>query len=163
LKNWVLILVLWLVFVSSFAAPAVAEDKEAKYNLHRTQLALERWAADNPTGEYPADLYAVLEAGYLTEWPDNPYLPFRKMLPTKVEDFVPGGIIYVPYEHPYARGGFSAYYLAAYGAVPASGLDLFAGPANFNLPQNKWQIQGDGRPEGIIILLASYPEPRGIF
>ena len=68
-----------------------------------------------------------------------------------IGNFMPGGIIYHPYKYPGYKG-LSAYYLSCYGATPNSGR------------QNLQILDKSGKhQQKLLILLSSYPEPRGVF
>lgn len=45
----------------------------ARQHLHAVQLALERFAVDSPAGNYPQDIHELAVAGYLPEFPTNPF------------------------------------------------------------------------------------------
>jgi len=168
----VVLLLLGFLFVSSsqahFSSGVVhveytltESDLTALENLHRVQLAIERYAMYNPSGEYPPDLQILVEEGYLDgyEWPHNPYAKgnpgvFLRMHQVEIGNFMPGGIIYYPFEVPGFKG-LSAYNLSVYGATPDSGRDYLLGLITYGDLKVKL--------EGGLILLSSYPEPRGCF
>ncbi|OYT41390.1 hypothetical protein B6U80_01460 [Candidatus Pacearchaeota archaeon ex4484_26] len=132
------------------------KDIEAITNLHKVQLAIERYAAYNPTGEYPPDLQTLIDEGYMHEWPKNPYAKgnpgvFLRMHQVDLGNFMPGGIIYDPYKYPGYKG-LSGYHLSVYGATPDSG-------------RQKILIfdESGKHQQRLLIWLSSHPEPRGVF
>jgi hypothetical protein len=56
-----------------------AKCAEVKQNLHAIQLAVERFAVDDPGSFYPSRIEDVIARGYLAEFPVNPFtgLPMR--------------------------------------------------------------------------------------
>jgi len=129
-------------------------DRGAVENLHKVQLSIERYAIDHD-GEYPLNLQALMTL-YISEWPKNPYSKgnpgiFLRMHQVEIGNFMPGGIIYYPYEYP-GYEGMSSYYLAVYGATLDSGrnVSLKIGSTTVNLGE-------------VLIVLSSRPEPRGVF
>lgn len=71
-----LLLLMGLLLISSSQVQSfivTKNDRTAFESLYRVQLGLERYAACNPTGEYPPDLQTLIEGGYVYlgryEWP----------------------------------------------------------------------------------------------
>jgi hypothetical protein len=58
---------------------------EAKLNLHAVQLALERFAVEQPDSTYPADIRELISTGFLTEFPPNPFTG-QPMQPISIVD-----------------------------------------------------------------------------
>ncbi len=155
---------------SSFAQSRPADtaaisqaDMAMKQLTHAVQLGLERYKLD--FGVCPDSLQALLNEGYLTEMPDNPYASLWSQSPAKCieEDLsfrpTPGAIVY----HPYTLDGDSlgGYILLGTGMKDSdtsavSAHDLFYGEPRWDsmkyfMPDGK----GDGRPERYVIMLSS--------
>jgi len=50
-----------------------ANAVRSKENLHAVQIALERFAVDQPTNAYPQSIQQVIDAGYMEQLPINPF------------------------------------------------------------------------------------------
>lgn len=97
----------WVVFLAAayiawgivfVAIPRVAWHKKAeisKRNLHTIQLAVERYAVDFE-GDYPYDINELVKAGYIDEFPVNPFsgMPMQACPPGSEPP--PGDFIYEP-------------------------------------------------------------------
>ncbi len=159
------------VILQDASWPDAQPDNRAKDALHRIQLSIERYAADDPNGVYPPDLQTLVDEGYLY-WPLNPYAEDKegvkkRMTQVKPGDFEPGGVIYLPFEFPSYEGkGYLAYYLAVYGAEPDGGMDV--GSFKDGSFEFYWDVENvpappnfaggrDGENDGIIIVLSSGP------
>ena len=65
---------LWLVLFNWIPRARYANKAaQAKQNLHAIQLALERFAVDSEDSRYPSHPDELLQKGYLSEWPINPF------------------------------------------------------------------------------------------
>ncbi len=160
----------WLIYHDA-AWHASQVDRRAKEAAFQMQLGVERYAVDNEV--YPLNLQTLVDESY-TYWPLNPLAELDASAPTRViqvkpGEFVPGGIVYFPFEFPgYEGKGLSAYYIGIYGAAPDEGSDVGAMtpdgwrfywydenlPAPIGFTQDK-----DGELDGIVVLLSSGPAP----
>jgi len=160
------------IILHDYAWLSANPDNRAKSKLHEIQLALERYAADND-GLYPQELEIIQEQGYIYP-PLNPYKDVvpdapERMWQVKPGEFVPGGIVYLPFTMPGKEGGLVGYELALMGAKKDGGMDVGAETPEgwkmrwYYLEKVKEIPKGftdktDGIPDGIIMVLSSGPE-----
>lgn len=163
------LMIVCLLPLSAFAqddaarAEAIARaDKQMMQLLHAVQLGVERYAVDY--GAFPPSLQPLMDEGYLSDPPANPYFGLDKNAPERlVEEELewrptPGAVVY----HPYSLNGstLDGYILLAAGTKEsgANGLhahDLFYGEPRWDSLRLLLEDgQGDGRPEQYIILLS---------
>ncbi len=125
---------------------AKSANIKVKQLLHAVQLGLERFAVDNPTGNYPDSIDQLVQQRYLIQGlyinpvtSVNGDVPNARDVPFGWSDVAPGNFTYLKrYD---GSGGVTGYALVGYGASLES-----AGVADFN---------ADGTHDGTIILLAS--------
>ena len=88
-------LVWGLLFVAIPRSIWHGKAKVAKANLHTIQLVVERYAVDYE-GDYPFDVYDVITAGYIDEFPETPFSgqPMRAYPPGS--EVPPGDFVYEP-------------------------------------------------------------------
>jgi hypothetical protein len=69
---------------------------EARQNLHLLQLALERFSVDSPGASYPESTSLLIQQGYLSELPNNPFTgaPMQEYHPGEIPP--PGDFVYAP-------------------------------------------------------------------
>jgi len=77
---------------------AVHRSKVAQVNenAHAVQLALERFAVDDPHCYYPISVQQAIAAGYLPELPVNPFTGHPVRFIERGAPHLPGDICYVP-------------------------------------------------------------------
>lgn len=144
-------------------AEAIAQaDKQMKQLLHGVQLAVERYSVDY--GACPVNIQVLMDEGYLSDPPANPYFGLDDRAPEKLLEeelklrATPGAVVY----HPYSLNGstLDGYILLAAGTKEsgANGLhahDLFYGEPRWDsLHFFTEDGKGDGRWEHYILLLA---------
>lgn len=137
-------------------------DYYARQRLANIQLQLEKYSVKFGTNaggdnDYPATI-AELADKMDYKMPLNPYI-FTSDVPLhQVEDnaFETAGIVYKPMKN--GSGQILGYQLGIFGDDPYGGQDLFDGDkvdwSKLYLDQS---AKRDGKPEGLILLLASWP------
>lgn len=103
-----------------YRTKSLAQEAEAKSNLHNIQLSIERYAVDHE-GYYPADINEIIKLGYIDAFPRNPLAPRNeagdygraKMKPVADGEFSPGDFVYLPRLN--AEGMVEGYELKLYG------------------------------------------------
>ncbi|HES58730.1 MAG TPA: hypothetical protein ENO21_04805 [Firmicutes bacterium] len=130
-----------------------SKEAKAKQNAYAVQLALERWAVDNPGGFYPQSVNQLLavpewtDASDERQWyiepgfADNPFDeidgPGMMCVPLGWTTRAPGNVSYLT-QHD-ENGNVFGYQLVCYGLDPDGGLD----------------IDGDGEMDGVLLYMAS--------
>ena len=120
-----------------------------KQQLHGVQLALERWSVDDPGYFYPESINQLVvpwekSRSYLpTGFYDNPFTAAGEdetdamCVPFGWSELAPGNFSYLAqYDR---KGHATGYLLVGYGLERES----------------KWDLDGDGEPEGIILILSA--------
>jgi len=137
-------------------------DYYARQRLGSIQLQLEKYSVKfgikaGGDNDYPATI-AELADKMDYKMPLNPYIFMSDVPLRQVEDnaFETGGIVYKPMKN--GSGQIVGYQLGIFGDSPYSGQDLFDGDkvdwSKLYLDQSATR---DGKPEGLILLLASWP------
>jgi len=156
----------WLIYHDAawFASQVDERAREAAFQM---QIAVERYSIDHDV--YPPNLRILIDQGY-TYWPLNPYAESDPSAPTRVAqvepgDFIPGGIVYFPFEFPgYEGKGLSAYSLGIYGSTPDGGSDVgamtphgwrFYWYGEKQLSPPGFPAERDGEPDGFVVVLTS--------
>ncbi len=116
--------------------------------LYEIQDAIEYYNMDH--GTYPRTIDAIIERGYIYEFPANPYSADQTMQPRFLTDFSPGDFVYIPV---YSGDRFSGYYLLLFGGDRYGGMDVVSAKNAF--PGQTWAPDGDGKPDGIVLILES--------
>lgn len=129
-----------------------AEDswmrESAEESLMMIQEAVEYFYEDN--GTYPRTIEALIEQEYFEEFPSNPYNSFLPMQPRYLTDFAPGDFVYIPV---YTGDRFGGYFLLLFGGDRYGGMDVVSAKNAF--PGQTWAPEGDGKPDGIVLILES--------
>ena len=131
--------------------PAYPEEdvwmsEEAQASLRGIQDAVEAFNIDG--GTYPRKIDALIEEGFLAEFPPNPYNDFMPMRPKLLTDYSAGDFVYIPV---YSGDRFDSYFLLLFGGNRYGGMDVVSAKNAF--PGSTWAPDGDGRPDGIVLIL----------
>jgi hypothetical protein len=131
-----------LSIIAAFVVPATVVNydnpKEAatKANLLAIQSALEAYA-EKHEGAYPADIIELVQGGFLTEFPQNPFTKEPMNNIALGSSPFEGEFTYVP---GIDKGQVRRYYLFCYGDKRTVGMD----------------VNGDGVRDHVILVLSSY-------
>jgi hypothetical protein len=137
-------------------------DYYARQRLHDIQVQLEKFAVKyglNAGGDndYPGTIGELADKMDY-KLPLNPFIWDQQVPLHQVDDnaFEPGGIVYKPLKN--GSDQIVGYELGIFGDRPNGGEDLFEGASvdwsKLYLDQN---MKRDGQPEGLILLLSSWP------
>jgi len=114
--------------------------------LYVIQESLEDYKVDY--GVYPRRIEELIEKDYMEVFPLNPFSDYEPMVPRLLTDYAPGDFVYVPEAENDVVVG---YHLFLFGAERYSGMDIVSVKNAF--PTGHWEEAGDGKPDGIILVL----------
>lgn len=128
-----LVLLPFVVFGYGSAASKASREADSigKQNLHAIQLAVERYAANDPQGSYPASLSQLQPHDYLFTASGSPIIPMnphaRGCKPQPVPEVPPGeytagGVTYVPH---FTQQGEGPPQVSGYALILYCGDELF--------------------------------------
>ena len=117
-------------------------------NLELIMTSIKSYAREHDT--MPATLQSLIDEGYITSFPDNPYHERRMQLRKPGESFA-GDFSYIPIFDDTGRRVWGCI-LVGYGPNPNKGADIFTrGKSYDNIIQ--FTTEPDGKPDGVIQIL----------